>query len=150
MPFPSSAHRAQLLAALRLLNVNQVAVHFSGGGDSGEIEGCSAINAAGASVTEELKTQCMNWPKTESHFDHDSSSWVKQTIETSMTLEKILISVTEDALEDSQLDWYNDAGGQGTFSIDFSTTPPTIDLDVEINYTSTEDHHFDYSDAEED
>jgi hypothetical protein len=75
----------------------------------------------------------------------DEGTWEKRTKEEVMTLEKIAKDLTLQALEDQGLDWYNNDGGQGTLEIDFATSPPTITLDVGINYTSVDEHSFDFS-----
>jgi len=114
--FPSPKHRAVFLTTLRTLGVSKLVVTFSGGGDSGDIESVDA--------NEEYKT------------------WTEVTKEGLMSIEEIAKELTFKALENEGLDWYNNDGGQGTLEIDFSTSPPTIQLDVGINYMSTEDHSF--------
>lgn len=141
--FPSPKHRAVFLTTLRTLGVSKLVVTFSGGGDSGDIESVDAYNA-GQTAAIPLTAQ-IPWSSDEKYFNMDEGTWEKRTKEEVMTLEKIAKDLTLQALEDQGLDWYNNDGGQGTLEIDFATSPPTITLDVGINYTSVEEHSFDFS-----
>ena len=141
--FPSPKHRGIFLTTLSTLGVAKLIVNFSGGGDSGDIDSIDAYNAD--MNTEIPLTAQIPWSSDEKYFNMDEGTWVKRTKEEVMTLEKIARGLTVQALEDQGLDWYNNDGGQGTLEIDFATSPPTITLDVGINYTSTEEHSFDLS-----
>ena len=138
--FPSPKHRGIFLTTLSTLGVAKLIVNFSGGGDSGDIDSIDAYNAD--MNTEIPLTAQIPWSSDENYFNMDEGTWEKRTKEEVMTLEKIAKELTLQALEDQGLDWYNNDGGQGTLEIDFSTSPPTIQLDVGINYMSTEDHSF--------
>lgn len=61
-----------------------------------------------------------------------------------MTLGEIVESLCNTALDHSELDWYNNDGGQGYFTIDLTTDTPSVTLDVGINHMTTEDHVFDF------
>ena len=141
--FPSPKHRGIFLTTLSTLGVAKLIVNFSGGGDSGDIDSIDAYNAD--MNTEIPLTAQIPWSSDEKYFNMDEGTWEKRTKEEVMTLEKIARGLTVQALEDQGLDWYNNDGGQGTLEIDFATSPPTITLDVGINYTSTEEHSFDLS-----
>ena len=65
------------------------------------------------------------------------------------SLRDIIEHITYAALEHTQLDWYNNDGGQGDLTIDLSNTPPTIVLSLGINHVETEDYTFG-DDEEED
>jgi hypothetical protein len=138
--FPSPEHRGVFLTTLRTLGVAKLIVNFSGGGDSGDIESVDAYNAD--MKTEIPLTTQIPWSSDGNYFNMNKGTWEKRTKEEVMTLEKIAKELTFKALEDQGLDWYNNDGGQGTLEIDFSTSPPTIQLDVGINYTSVEEHSF--------
>jgi hypothetical protein len=141
--FPSPKHRAVFLTTLRTLGVSKLVVTFSGGGDSGDIESVDAYNA-GQTAAIPLTSQ-IPWSSDESCFDEEHKTWAEVTKEGLMSIEEIAKELTLQALEAQGLDWYNNDGGQGTLEIDFSTSPPTIQLDVGINYMSTEDHSFNLS-----
>ena len=66
-----------------------------------------------------------------------------------MSLNLVIENVAYAAIESTGLDWYNNDGGQGTFEIDLTASPPTIHLGIGINYTETEDHSFNFSGSEE-
>ncbi len=138
--FPSPKHRAVFLTTLRTLGVSKLVVTFSGGGDSGDIESVDAYNT-GQTAAIPLTAQ-IPWSSDESCFNEEYKTWTEVTKEGLMSIEEIAKELTFKALENEGLDWYNNDGGQGTLEIDFSTSPPTIQLDVGINYMSTEDHSF--------
>ena len=141
--FPSPKHRAVFLTTLSTLGVAKLIVNFSGGGDSGDIDSIDAYNAD--MNTEIPLTAQIPWSSDENYFNMDEGTWEQRTKEEVMTLEKIARELTVQALEAQGLDWYNNDGGQGTLEIDFATSPPTITLDIGINYTSVEEHSFDLS-----
>ena len=144
-PFPSQAYKETFLAALRMAHVAVVTVEFSGSGDSGQIDGVTAVNAKGNAI--DLSESKLLWPTEESTFA--DGQWAKSTREEPRSLEDIAKTITYEALEQSNHDWYNNAGGQGSFQIDFATDPTTITLEVGVNYSRTDDHSYDLNEEEE-
>lgn len=141
--FPSPTHRALFLSTLRTLGVGKLVVSFSGGGDSGDVDDIKAYNAE---QTREIPlAETIPWRVEEDRFNQETNEWEEISKEETLSLEKIAKELTLRALQDQGLDWYNNDGGQGSLEINFSTTPPTIQLEVGINYMSTEEHSFDYS-----
>lgn len=150
--FPSKFHRDLVLTQLRTLGVSTVEISFSGGGDSGNIDSAYCLDANGKRI--ELPDTKFDWPRRRTVFRNDlnappgASPWVTEEYVEKLTLDKILEALTNDALEDANLDWYNNDGGQGNLSIDFAQSPPNIELNVGINITTTEDHEFNFSDED--
>lgn len=144
--FPSKHHRDLVLTQLRTLGVSQVEVSFSGSGDSGSIDAAYCVDASNKRI--ELPEPKFEWPQERSVFSEKTKSWEHQTYTEFLNLEEILRALTNDALESQGLDWYNDDGGQGSLTIDFTQSPPNIELNVGINITSTEDHEFNFSDED--
>lgn len=138
--FPSEEHRTQLLATLRMLGAASALVEFSGSGDSGSIQDVVLHDSNGNAI--DISQQMLLWPVETQHMQ--GNTWVKSVNKQLLPLEKILERITYEALEDCQLDWYNNDGGQGVFEINLTTSPPEIRLDVGINTMSTEDHRFTY------
>ena len=137
--FPSKEEKQTLLTQLNLLGAKHVYVEFRGGGDDGEIEGV---------YYRDKNDEMLDIPK-------DMIAWTKQTYgeQPKETKDTSLIDVLEDlcyrALDQTGLDWYNNEGGQGNLHIDFTETPTAISLNVGINTMSTDDHHFDMNEEEE-
>lgn len=133
-----------LLGALRVLGVVKVNVEFSGSGDSGNVDNAYAVNANEDQV--DLSTTMLPWVKLSSNGVFENNRYVNKVVKTDqlMSVDAIIKNLCERALDESQLDWYNNDGGQGHFTIDLTNTPPTIKLYVGVNYTSTEDHNFSY------
>lgn len=148
--FPSKFHRDLVLTQLRTLGVSTVEVSFSGGGDSGSIDAAYCTDANGKRI--ELPETKFDWPRERStyvpHPNGRGGDWKRETYTEKLTLDQILKALTNDALEEQQLDWYNNDGGQGSLTIDFTQSPPDIQLEVGINITSTEDYNFTFSDEE--
>ena len=146
-PFPSQTHKDLYLATLRMLGVKQVKVSFSGSGDSGTINTIEFYNSDDDAVPN-MQDTVLVWPKSWDEFDRDTRTWVQKKEEAEQDLYSITSDITYKALDRSGLDWYNNEGGQGAFSIDFTKTPVHIELYVGVNYTTTTDHNFTYSDEE--
>lgn len=141
--FPSPEHRKLLLTTLRMMGVKSILVEFSGGGDSGDIQQPYALNAQSTEV--DLSAPIV-WPKERSVLKNHV--WSKISEEQTQPISDVLRNLTNEALENQHLDWYNNDGGQGHLEIDFSIDPPSIQLYVGINETVTHDHNFDYTDAD--
>ena len=146
--FPNKEQKKLLLTLLKVLGGHKVEVSFSGGGDSGSIDGVFLMDANGNQIN--LDGATMEWHETKSTLNDETKRWSTQTTPVpDMPLADILTQITDNALEESGLDWYNNDGGQGEFTIDLSTDPPTINLSVGVHYTQTDYHDFDYTDNEE-
>lgn len=147
-PFPHKDQKRLLMTLLKVMGGRKVEVAFSGGGDSGDIEGASLLDQDGHAI--DLKGATFDWHEGTSRMSEQEGKWVYETkVVPNMPIDDILVKITEDALEESGLDWYNNDGGSGTLMIDLTVDPPTINLSVGINYTETNWHDFDYTDNEE-
>jgi hypothetical protein len=137
--FPSKEKKIELLARLRLLNIKEVRVEFSGGGDSGEIESIDAFNSDNNLI--DIKKEMIEW-ETEGQRVQLDNQWVMHYETKTVSLDDILRRLTLDWLDDSNLDWYNNDGGQGHMTIDFSVSPPKFEMNVGVNYMETDYHDF--------
>ncbi len=137
--FPNQQEKETLLTQLNLLGAKRVCVEFRGGGDEGEIEG---------TYFKDKNDETQDIP-------NDMIAWTKQTYgeQKSETKNETLVEVLEDlcyrALDEAGHDWCNNDGGQGELIIDFTESPPKIDLSVGINTLSTEYHSYDLNKEEE-
>lgn len=143
--FPTEEHRATLLGTLKLLSAARVVVEFSGSGDSGSIQGVAVLDHNGAGV--DLTGHKLDWVTTRSTYK--DGKWVETSTPGVEELGTVIEQVAYAAIESTNLDWYNNEGGQGEFTIDLTTSPPTIDLEIGINYTRTEDYSFSFSGTED-
>ena len=139
--FPTTEDRRILLTRLKLLGAKHVAIEFQGGGDSGEIHTVYIVDSNDQQIN--IDNELIRGWKMKSEFNHDKKDWDKslEYIE-NMKLADLLENLTYDALEKSGEDWYNNDGGQGSFTIDFTQSPPDIQLELGINYTETTEHLF--------
>ena len=146
--FPSKYHRKLLLTQLRTLGITSVIVSFSGSGDNGNVETpqcwghdgpVSLTSGAGAAA-------CIQWVTYHDDYDRHSGTWQRKATNKTMTLEEVLREITADALVQKGIDWYNNDGGQGELEIDFTASPPEIELRVGVNVTHVDEHNFNFSD----
>ena len=137
--FPSNEEKQKLLTQLNLLGAKEVFVEFRGGGDDGEIESV---------YYKDRHDEHLEIPK-------DMISWTQVVYGNKPleTKEMSLVDALEDlcyrALDEASMDWCNNEGGQGHLHIDFTESPPTIDLQLGINQMSTDDYSFDIDDEED-
>ena len=147
-PFQSDEQRDLLMTLLKVMGGRSVVVHFDGGGDSGSIEYVDLLDQEGKVI--DLTNATFDWYETSSGFDPNQNKWITTSKPVpNMPVKDILIKITEDALEDSNLDWYNNEGGYGQLDIDLTKTPPSITMEVHIRETRTDDYSFDYTHREE-
>jgi len=130
--FENDQEKEALYAQLKLMGAVMVEIHFQGGGDSGEIDSISYRN------------NNKEW----NQVPHDMVSWTKivygtqEAKQEQLSLHDALEDLGYRALDNTDLDWYNNDGGQGALTIDLTENPPEIHMVVGINYTSTEDYEF--------
>jgi hypothetical protein len=144
--FPSASRKKDLMTLLKMLGGEFVEVSFSGGGDTGEINDVTLLDQNSNPIS--IAGAELEWEEVSSYHDPEVGEWRTRSTTLMMTLDKILTQVTYDALETTQLDWYNNEGGQGTLHIDLTKEPPAIELNVEVNYIHTENHAFDMTEEE--
>ena len=137
--FETTELRTRFLDALRANKVHKVWVYFCGGGDSGSIEDVTFSDSDGKEVSvAELK---LMWPSTRSEFK--DGTWLRIEEEIEQGLKEVTEDVVYRALEMTGVDWYNNDGGQGEFTLEFNASGKAVmDLSVGVNYTSTDHHAF--------
>ena len=137
--FPSNEEKQKLLTQLNLLGAKEVFVEFRGGGDDGEIESVYYKD------------------RQDNHLEipNDMISWTQVVYgnKPAETKGVSLVGALEDlcyrALDEASMDWCNNEGGQGEFTIDFTESPPKIELQLGINTMSTDDYGFELDDEED-
>lgn len=136
--FPSKQEKETLLTQLNLLGAKKVYVEFRGGGDDGQVDGVFYRDKH--DEMQDIPTDMIAWTKV---------AYGHQTAEQKDTS---LVEVLEDlcyrALDETGLDWYNNEGGQGQLTIDFTENPPSINLSVGVNTMTTDDHDFDLNEED--
>lgn len=136
--FPTPEDRTRIMNLLASLGATRIEITFSGGGDSGEVDSATLLDAIGNELPmPDMKVQ--GWEKTKVWEKGGCTVTIEPKV---MTINELLIQMTYDALEETSLDWYNNEGGAGEMIIDFRESPPRLELEVGINYTETSDHSF--------
>lgn len=140
--FPTKQLRDELLAKMRTLGVFKVSIEFHGSGDSGNFEEARAVNSEGEEVA--ISDIKMNWPVRQTVWMANNRPKHTTNLEL-MSLSQIIEHLANGALDREGIDWYNNDGGQGTFTINFKESPPGIYLDVGQNYMETNEYAFEYT-----
>lgn len=144
--FPSKEKKTLLMNMLKVLGGHKAVVEFQGGGDSGEIHNAVLYDQNNKEI--DCTGITFDWHSQSDVFK--DGVWEEHSKFGPVPVLDILREVTEQMLENEGLDWYNNDGGQGELQIDLTQSPPAIVLNVGINYTQTDYHEFDYTDADED
>jgi hypothetical protein len=139
--FDSKEEMIALTAQLKIVGADEVCIQYQGGGDSGEIYDID-LRKAGDIVNPTALTELVAWT---SQVYGDQVAIQKQ-----ISLYDALKDIGYRILDATGMDWYNNDGGQGTAYIDLSGEFPRVHVDMEINYTSHEDHEFEYDPIEDD
>jgi hypothetical protein len=137
--FANEQEKVTLLTQLNLLGAKEVRVEFQGGGDDGQVEGVYMLDTNGAYI--DVPDDMIAWT-TLTYGEQEAES--KQT-----KLVDALEDLCSRALDNTGLDWYNNAGGQGNLTIDFKENPPSIMLNVGINHTNTDEYEYDLNESED-
>lgn len=120
----------RVLPVLRQHRINTVTVNFDGGGDDGAIEN---VFYEPCGNPDALKTLPVEHLSTSSYFE--DGQWRRAITPEQSTLDEVIEGLTNDYLEETGVDWYNDDGGFGELVID--VPHGTVSLNVQIRYTHT-------------
>lgn len=144
-PFPDKDKKNVLITFLRMIGGVRVVVDFQGGGDSGEVSNAQLFDKHEKTI--DITKSKLDWSTEKDVFK--DGVWSTESEQNFVVANDILVRATETMLENEGLDWYNNDGGQGSLTIDLTTEPPTMLLDVNINRMETDNYEFDYTDPEE-
>lgn len=144
-PFPDKDKKNVLITFLRMIGGVRVVVDFQGGGDSGEVSNAQLFDKHEKTI--DITKSKLDWSTEKDVFK--DGVWSTESEQNFVVANDILVSATETMLENEGLDWYNNDGGQGSLTIDLTTEPPTMLLDVNINRMETDNYEFDYTNPEE-
>lgn len=122
-----------ILEKLRELGATSVDIYFDGSGDSGSI-GYIKVMQADKEITK-LTCSVPYDKKTSTYVD---GQWIERIQTKNISLNEALTKYCEDALDEENVDWYNNDGGFGNLTIDFSRTPPEVLLEVNLRHTEIE------------
>jgi hypothetical protein len=115
-----------LLPVLLNLDIKQVYVNFSGSGDEGYIDHVDLQPAPKELPVVSIQDRTR---------DYQDGQWVYREFHRELPLDKAIEHIVYGYLESANVDWYNDDGGHGYFSIDFQAG--NIEFEVNQNYTES-------------
>lgn len=144
-PFPDKDKKNVLITFLRMIGGVRVVVDFQGGGDSGEVSNAQLFDKHEKLI--DITKSKLDWSTEKDVFK--DGVWSTESEQNFVVANDILVSATETMLENEGLDWYNNDGGEGSLTIDLTTEPPTMLLDVNINRMESDNYEFDYTNPEE-
>lgn len=144
-PFPDKDKKNVLITFLRMIGGVRVVVDFQGGGDSGEVSNAQLFDKHEKLI--DITKSKLDWSTEKDVFK--DGVWLTESEQNFVVANDILVQATETMLENEGLDWYNNDGGEGSLTIDLTTEPPTMLLDVNINRMESDNYEFDYTNPEE-
>lgn len=120
----------RVLPILRQHGIETVSVTFNGYSDSGSIEDISYTPCENPDA---LKAVPVEHISTSSYFE--DGQWRRTAAPEQSTLDEVIDALTNDYLEETGVDWYNNDGGYGDLVIDVQAG--TVSLEVQVRYTDT-------------
>jgi hypothetical protein len=138
--FDSKDEAVALTTQLKILGANRVVIAFQGSGDSGEIEYVELLSANDEII--DMPTDMVAWTKQVYGEQKPETKQVK--------LNDALEDIGYRVLDETGMDWYNNEGGQGNVYLMVEGEIFSVRVEMEVNYTSHEDHEFDYDPNEND
>lgn len=121
----------RLLPVLRDLEVKKVDVYFDGAGDSGAIDSVDFDRDNVAQTQVEIES---------AETRHVDSEWRQTRVVKQCTLYKAIEELTDDYLEATGVDWYNNDGGYGELNLDVEAGTVTMEVNVRFTESETEFH----------
>jgi hypothetical protein len=138
--FDSKQEAITLTTQLKMLGVGKVVISFAGAGDSGEIDDMYLESPSGEFI--EMPNDMISWTKQVYGSQQSETKQVK--------LRDALEDIGYRVLDETGMDWYNNEGGQGNVYLILEGEIFNVRVDMEVNYTSHEDHEFEYDSEEDD
>jgi hypothetical protein len=135
--FESQAEKIRILSELKLMEISEITISFSGSGDDGNID---EIYVDGVAVNKRTETIVAH---TESG-SYVGGVWQSKEVMTALPLREIITRIADDILEKCGDDWVNNDGGFGEITIKLDTDEPYIHLDMNVRFTDSELHQYDY------
>ena len=120
----------RVLPVLRQHGIDKVTVSFNGEGDSGSIEDILYEPRGNEEAVKALPVEHIS---TSSFFD--DGQWRRHATPEQSTLNEAIDALTYDYLEETNVDWYNNDGGGGEFTIDFRSQ--CIEAYIDCHYTES-------------
>lgn len=123
---PYLANLQRALPVLREHGVGSVYVYFAGSGDSGQIDTVffSPSVEGGPGFQIPCDVECAY---------REGDRWRRERVVERLPAEEAIRTIADDYLEATDVDWYNNDGGQGHLDIDVEAG--TVELEIATNYT---------------
>jgi hypothetical protein len=138
--------RDHLFAQMKAKAMTKIIVDFAGSGDSGQIEDVSweGLHKDTVKLEEMTIDPLESYESRGTQFNATTRKWEPMyDTKTYNNMKELAEDVTYAVLEATDLDWYNNDGGQG--NVTFWITPEgkdTVYVDIGVNYTQTTSYEF--------
>lgn len=119
----------RVLPVLERQGVERVTVTFSGSGDSGAIDWAYFTPEQPQEFNETRVEQLSG------NSVYENDRWRTVLVPENMTLKEALHNITDDYLEETGVNWYDNDGGYGELEIDVAAR--SVSLDVNVNFTES-------------
>lgn len=113
--------------AIHQNGISHVRAHFSGGGDSGAMEEINIYDKNDNIINEKIKGT-VKIKINKSIFDPKTETWRNVYTYEPVQLYKAIDRLIENALNQVEIDWYNNEGGGGDIKIDFKEENPIVSI----------------------
>lgn len=127
----------RLAAAFLLYSIKYVRVEFDGSGDSGQIDSVCIEREQGEQITSGYPILFMLPGRNE--FNPESGWTRGEPYEMELPLYEAVEIFVNDALDRSNVDWYNNEGGYGHWEW---TPNDGLEFTIELRITQTENAHY--------
>jgi hypothetical protein len=130
--------KLELVDCCKAHGIARLVVEYSGEGDSGEVCGINAYDYDNNEM--KLDDIAVRGKKKSGTWDQATGQWREKVEEKDMPLSELAENLCTDFLDDRDIDWYNNDGGYGTFTIHVTAGQAALDHNYRITTTEEEGH----------
>ena len=131
----------RLLPVLREHGVQYVEVHFDGSGDQGSID---YVDYSPRDLAFDPDAVTLEHPRVSQCFHH--GEWIQTRERLHGSVAEVLDALTNDYLEETGVNWYDNDGGFG--QLDIEVEAGTVELTIDVRYTESTTEFFSQRDIQ--
>lgn len=145
-PFVDAEERDSFTAVIVSHGIKRAAIEFAGSGDSGQVDSVTFYDADGEIIVNADKIPGPLSTESYQEYDGSTKKYITKTRKVdAKTLGLVVEAIGYTLLESTDLDWFNNEGGEGTLTMEFGEDGKlAFTGEVSINYMETEDHSFEW------
>ena len=145
-PFISVEERDDFAKVVFSHGIRKVVIEFSGSGDSGAIDAVVFYDGDDKRIVNAGQIPGPAYTESYQEYDPESRKYVYRTRKVEANaLSEVVSAVVYSLLESTNLNWFNNEGGQGSISLEFDNDGKLVFVgEVGVNHMETEDHSFEW------